>query len=257
MDPTDACLAGSPVLSVIIVNYNAGDLLMDCVQAVLASPIELEVVISDNGSTDGSLTRVRRHQGEDPRLTILEHGSNLGFARGKNLALARTRAPYVFVLNPDCIVWPDSLGHLLDFMDATPDAGMAGCMIRNPDGSEQRADRRRIPNPRIGLTRFLHLARFFLRLTRNGRLDLIDDPVPEGPVSVEAISGAFIAGPQIGARSGRPARRRLFPALRRPGLARAFPARGLAALSGAGRGSGSPSGELQHRSAGDGGMAQA
>jgi len=72
----------SPALSVAIVNYNAGDLLADCVQAVLASPVDLEVVISDNGSTDGSLTHVRRHHGEDPRLTILEHGSNLGFARG-------------------------------------------------------------------------------------------------------------------------------------------------------------------------------
>ncbi|WP_089729124.1 glycosyltransferase family 2 protein [Candidatus Thiosymbion oneisti] len=183
---------GSLVLGVIIVNYNAGDLLADCVQAVLASPIDLEVFVSDNGSRDGSLTRLRRHQGGDPRLTILEHGSNLGFAQGNNLVLAHTRAPYLLILNPDCIVGPDSLGQLLDFMDATPDAGMAGCMIRNPDGSEQRSARRRIPTPRIGLTRFLYLGRFFPQLTRNERLDLIDDPVPEGPVPVEAVSGALM-----------------------------------------------------------------
>jgi len=113
---------GTPKLSVVIVNYNADDLLADCVQAVLASPVDPEVVISDNGSTDGSLTHVRSCHGEDPRLTILEHGSNLGFARGNNLALAHTHAPCVLILNPDCIVGPDSLGRLLDFMDATPDA---------------------------------------------------------------------------------------------------------------------------------------
>jgi len=84
---------GSPTLGVIIVNYNAGDLLADCVQAVLASAVDPEMVISDNGSTDGSLARVRRHHGKDPRLTILEHGSNLGFARGNNLALAHVRMP--------------------------------------------------------------------------------------------------------------------------------------------------------------------
>jgi len=70
--------------------------------------------------------------------------------------------------------------------------GMAGCMIRNPDGSEQRSARRRIPDPWIELTRFLHLERFFPQLTRNERLDLIDDPVPEGPVPVAAVSGAFM-----------------------------------------------------------------
>lgn len=62
---------------------------------MLASLVDLKVVISDNGSTDGSLTRVQGHHGEDPRLTILEHGSNLGFARGNNFALAHTRVPYV------------------------------------------------------------------------------------------------------------------------------------------------------------------
>lgn len=176
---------GSPALSVAIVNYNASDLLADCVQAVLASPVDLEVVISDNGSTDGSLTHVRRHHGEDPRLTILEHGSNLGFARGNNLALAHTRAPYMLILNPDCIVGPDSFGRPLDFMDATPDAGMAGCMIRNPDGSEQRSARRQIPIPWIGLTRFLQFA-------RNGYSEQINDPLPEGPIPVEAVSGALM-----------------------------------------------------------------
>lgn len=183
---------GTPALSVIIVNYNAGDLLADCVQAVLASPVDPEVIVSDNGSADESLTRVRERLGDNPRLTILEHGSNLGFARGNNLALAHAHAPYLLILNPDCIVGPDSLGRLLDFMRVTPDAGMAGCLIRNPDGSEQRSCRRRLPDPWVGLVHFLHLQRIFPRLARNRRLLLLEDPVPQQPLPVEAISGAFM-----------------------------------------------------------------
>jgi len=72
----------SLALSVIIVNYNAGTLLANCVRAVPALPVDPEVFISDNGSTDENLTRIRVHQGEEPRLTIPEHGSGLGFAQG-------------------------------------------------------------------------------------------------------------------------------------------------------------------------------
>lgn len=182
-----------PALGVIIVNYNAGDLLADCVQAVLASAaVDLELIISDNGSGDRSLTRVRERAGRDPRLTILEHGANLGFARGNNLALAHTRAPYLLILNPDCIVAPDTLRQLLDFMEATPDAGMAGCVVRNPDGSEQRASRRRLPDPWIGLVYFLRLERLFPRLARGRRLVLNKEPLPDRPVPVEAVSGALM-----------------------------------------------------------------
>lgn len=182
---------GSPALSVIVVNYNAGDLLADCVGAVLASPVELEIFVSDNGSGDGSLETVRRRHRGDRRLTILENGANLGFAAGNNRVLNRAAAPYLLFLNPDCIVQANTLGNLVAFMDATPDAGMAGCVIRNPDGSEQKASRRRIPDPWIGLVRFLHLERFSRRW-RGKRLNLVDEPLPEHPVQVEAISGSFM-----------------------------------------------------------------
>lgn len=182
---------GSPALSVIVVNYNAGDLLADCVGAVLASPVELEIFVSDNGSGDGSLETVRKQYRGDRRLTILENGANLGFAAGNNRVLNRAAAPYVLFLNPDCIVQTNTLGNLVAFMDATPDAGMAGCVIRNPDGSEQKASRRRIPDPWIGLVRFLPLERFSRRW-RGKRLNLVDEPLPDHPVQVEAISGSFM-----------------------------------------------------------------
>jgi GT2 family glycosyltransferase len=134
---------------------------------------------------------VRERFGDDPRLTLVENGANLGFAAGNNRVLDRTLAPYLLFLNPDCVLQSDTLGRLVAFMDATPDAGMAGCVIRNPDGSEQKASRRRIPDPWVGLVRFLHLERFSRRL-KEKRLNLVDEPLPEHPIRVEAISGSLM-----------------------------------------------------------------
>jgi GT2 family glycosyltransferase len=182
----------APQLSVVIVNFNAGALLAPCVAAVLASPLRLEVLISDNGSSDDSLDALRARYGADPRLTLVENGANLGFAAGNNRVLPLARAPYLLFLNPDCLVQPDTLGQLLAFMEATPEAGMAGCIIRNPDGTEQVASRRAIPDPWIGLVRVLRLERLWPRLTRGARLNLTDQPLPERPVPVPAISGSFM-----------------------------------------------------------------
>lgn len=181
-----------PALSVIVVNYNAGPLLTDCVSAVLDSPVETEILISDNGSSDGSLRALRERFGSDPRVMLVENGRNLGFAAASNRVLARARAPYLLFLNPDCLVGPETLRRMLVFMETTPDAGLAGCLVRNPDGTEQVASRRVIPDPWIGLVRVLHLDRWMPRLVATKRLDRRHEPLPEQPVEAEAISGAFI-----------------------------------------------------------------
>jgi hypothetical protein len=101
-------------------------------------------------------------------------------------------APLLLFLNPDCIVGRDTLRRMLIFMEANPGIGMAGCTIRNPDGSEQVASRRAIPNPWIALVRVLRLDRLLPGLARGRRLNLISQPLPDRPVRVEAISGSFM-----------------------------------------------------------------
>jgi GT2 family glycosyltransferase len=180
-----------PAVSVIVVNYNAGDLLIDCVTAALESDVPLEVVVSDNGSVDGSLERLREVVGADPRLSILENRANLGFAKANNLALPLTGADRLLFLNPDCLLEHDTLGRMLAFMDSRPDVGMAGCIVRNPDGSEQVASRRSVPDPWIALKRILRLDRLVTGKGRR-RLNHHRDPLPTSPVDVEAISGSFM-----------------------------------------------------------------
>lgn len=182
----------APVLNVLIVNYNAGDLLSEAVAAVLANALPLEIIVSDNGSVDGSLEKLENRHGNDPRLRVLRNGANLGFAGGHNRALPWAKAPYLLFLNPDCIVGPETLTQLLDFMATTPEAGMAGTIVRNPDGSEQKASRRRIPDPWVGLVRFLHLHRLWPQLLAGKRLNFMHAPLPSRPLMVDAISGSLM-----------------------------------------------------------------
>lgn len=178
----------TPAVTAIVVNYNAGELLADCITAALGSALPVEVIVSDNGSADASLAELRRRVGTDSRLTVIENGANLGFAKANNRALPLARADYLLFLNPDCMVAPDTLARLHAFMERRPEVGMAGVLVRNPDGSEQVASRRSIPDPWIGLKRVLGLD-----LVLGGRsLNRSREPLPEGPVEVEAISGSFM-----------------------------------------------------------------
>jgi GT2 family glycosyltransferase len=179
-------------VSVIIVNYNAGPLLEKCVASVLASDFAAigPVVVSDNASSDGSLRAVVAIAKTDQRAQIVENGANLGFAAGNNRALPFVTGDYVLFLNPDCAVEPETIARMADVMARNPQAGMAGCLVLNPDGSEQRGCRRRMPTPLTALARVLQFDRVFPG--RGYGFDLTGTPLPPEPVEVEAISGAFM-----------------------------------------------------------------
>ena len=112
-------------VSIIIVNFNGGPLLLEAVGAALASSIPVEVLISDNGSTDGSLNAVYQAFGKDRRIHIISNGSNLGFSKANNIALKQAKGRYVLLLNPDCIIRSDTLSQMVDIMESNPDVGMA------------------------------------------------------------------------------------------------------------------------------------
>lgn len=183
----------SPFVSIIIVNFNGGQLLHDAVAAALSSTVPVEVLISDNGSTDGSLNTVYQAFSKDQRVHIISNGSNLGFSRANNIALKKkTQGEYVLLLNPDCIIKPDTIAQMLAVMEGHPDVGMAGCLIRNPDGSEQPGCRRAVPTPWRSLIRVLHLNKMFPNHPRFRTFLLHQEPLPLSPEPVEAISGAFM-----------------------------------------------------------------
>jgi len=126
------------VLSVAVVSYNTRALLRACLASLLARQAEgevaLEILVADNGSTDGSPEMVRA---EFPAVRLIETGGNIGFGRANNLALQNARGRYFGLINSDAEALPGALQKTLAFLDAHPDIGLAGGQLLWPDGRPQ------------------------------------------------------------------------------------------------------------------------
>src|SRR5215813_5703770 len=144
-------------LDVGIVTYRSTPLLEQCLRSLQEHPPErpLSVIVVDNGPPDGTAETVRRF----PDVELIEPGRNLGFAAATNVALARTRARYFLALNPDTRVHADTLGTLLELMDANPSIAICGCRLELEDGSFDHAAKRAFPTPLGALAHFTSIGR--------------------------------------------------------------------------------------------------
>jgi GT2 family glycosyltransferase len=169
----------------IIVNYNAGASLRRAVSSALDEGAA-RVIVVDNGSRDDSLVAVRRDV--DRRMvTIVEVGRNAGFAAACNIGIGQSEAPHLLFLNPDCTLGGGALTQLQAVLESEASIGMVGGRLCDPDGREQRGGRRRFPTPRLAWDQIA--ARLRPKRTGQGFLQH-EEPLPERPVDVEAISGA-------------------------------------------------------------------
>jgi N-acetylglucosaminyl-diphospho-decaprenol L-rhamnosyltransferase len=125
----------------VVVNYEAGPLLLQCVRAVLddASAGAVELVVVDNGSSDGSVAALER---ELPEVQVVRAPGNLGYARAANLGIAATDAPVVAVLNPDVTVAAGTAGALVGRIERDPVVGAVGPRVRDPGGADYPSARR-------------------------------------------------------------------------------------------------------------------
>jgi GT2 family glycosyltransferase len=126
-------------LSIIIVNWNTGDLLRQCLHSISDTtkvwPTEtVETFVVDNASQDDSLVRARS---EHPWAQFVENKENVGFAGGNNQAFPLCSGQYVLLLNPDTKLMPGALETLVAFMDTHPEVGACGPLLLNADGSLQ------------------------------------------------------------------------------------------------------------------------
>jgi GT2 family glycosyltransferase len=127
-------------LSIVIICWNDWKVIENCLRSIFTRThrTEYEVIVSDNGSTDGSIENIRR---EFPTVRVIENGANLGFARANNIGIREARGEYVLILNPDTIIHEGALDRWIDFADCHTEAGAVGCRVHNPDGSYQRSGR--------------------------------------------------------------------------------------------------------------------
>jgi|SRR5579862_123540 len=142
-------------LSIVIICWNDWKVLEDCLRSIFAGThkIGFEVIVSDNGSTDGSVEKIHS---QFPAVRVVENRANLGFAKGNNAGIREARGEYVLILNPDTVIHDGSLDRWIEFSDRHPEAGAFGCRVQNPDGTYQRSAR---PFPTIA--RYLAAALYF------------------------------------------------------------------------------------------------
>jgi GT2 family glycosyltransferase len=177
-------------LSIVIVNWNARELLLGCLASLErevrsrtdAGRIETETLVVDQASVDGSAAAARA---AFPWAELIELPGNLGFAAGNNVGLRRAKGRHCVLLNNDTVVLHDGLERCVRHLDAHPDVGVVGPQLLNPDGSKQSS---------------IHVTpNFVTELVPKGLLELLfpwrfpskryEHP---GPISVEAVLGACL-----------------------------------------------------------------
>ncbi len=177
-------------VSTIIVNYNAGETLQQCVSALLQGNTATEITVVDNASSDGSAENLRSHYSSQPGIEFLFNTDNLGFAPAVNMAARRSKADWVLILNPDCILEPDTLDSLIVALESDDRAAMAGPAVRDEQGQIQRATLRRFPDPWKSLMTASGLWRLGKWIPAFHGVEADTSKVTEGVQVCDAVSGA-------------------------------------------------------------------
>lgn len=122
-------------VAVVTVNFNAGPMLADTMERVVAASGQQawEIVVVDNASTDGSL----EHLKDQPAVRVVRNARNVGFGAACNQGAAASSAPWILFLNPDCRLAPGVVEALVVEADRWPDCVAVGPRIEDPDGSTQ------------------------------------------------------------------------------------------------------------------------
>ena len=128
---------GVPDVSVVILTYNARDLLLKCVDSVVQASegMAVEIIVSDNGSNDGTQEAIRQRF---PDVVLVENNANLGYSGGNNRGIEVSRGRHVLILNPDTVLDRDNLRLTYEYAEHHPECGVVGCKVFYPDGSIQR-----------------------------------------------------------------------------------------------------------------------
>ena len=123
-------------LSIVILCWNDIKVIGPCLQSIYDSThsTEFEVIVSDNGSTDGSIEHIRK---EFRQVHVIENGVNLRFAKGNNVGFRASQGEYVLILNPDTIIHDGTLDNMVKYADKHSEAGAFGCRVLNSDGTYQ------------------------------------------------------------------------------------------------------------------------
>lgn len=184
-----------PILSISIPTWNRRDLVLACLGSIFScgDPVDLEVIVVDNGSSDGTADRVAA---EFPQVRLIRNGENLGFAKANNQAFSIARGRYFLLLNSDTQILPGAFSTLVSYLENHPKTGAVGPQLLNPDGSVQPSRYVRFPSLLTSLltNSFLSLVLDQLFPSRDypGRFLAPSQPIPEQPREYPHLIGACL-----------------------------------------------------------------
>lgn len=181
----------SPLLSVIILSYNTNELLRGCLVSVMNStgfaPGELELIVVDNHSADGSAEMVRN---DFTQVKLINSRTNVGYSAGNNIGITAARGKYILLLNSDTLVEAGTLRTMVDVAGSLRNLGALTCRVQLPNGQLDPACHRGFPTPWNAFTYLAGLEKLFPMSHifggyHQGWQDLTI------PHEVDAITGAF------------------------------------------------------------------
>lgn len=123
-----------PVLSIIIVNWNTKQLLQQCLDSVIKhTSCTYEIIVVDNGSTDGSQQLAKKYQ----QVKLIANQGNTGFTKANNQGIKQATGKYILLLNSDTQLHQDTFTSMSNYLENHPQVGIIGPRLLNRDGSLQ------------------------------------------------------------------------------------------------------------------------
>lgn len=150
-------------VDVVIVNWNAGKLLYECIESIIhhGAPFVSKIIVVDNNSSDDSALFIEAL----PQVNLIQAHENLGFGKACNTGARHCDSEFILFLNPDARVYPDTLKNVLAFMRVKEnlDAGICGVQLENERGEISRSSSR-FPSVTGLLSHSTGLSKLFPRL---------------------------------------------------------------------------------------------
>jgi GT2 family glycosyltransferase len=180
-------------LSIVIVNYNSKKFVLNCINSIkenYSSQIKnklYEIVVVDNASIDGS----KEALSEVKDIIFIYNAENLGFSRANNVGIKKTNGDLILFLNPDTVVYKDTLTKMVDFMNNHQNAGAATCKVVMANNQIDDATHRGFPTPWNSLMYFTGFAKMFpkSRIFNGYHMGWLDMNKTH---EIEALAGAFM-----------------------------------------------------------------
>ena len=177
-------------VSIIIISYNVRSYLAHAIDAIIKSEYkELEIIVVDNNSYDGTCEYLKEHYDNISSINIISNKENIGFGKAVNQAAKIATGKYFLILNPDTIIEEETISELVYYLYNNKNVGMVGPKILTSDGTLQLACKRSFPTIKVALPKILGLDRIFPNSKWAGKYNLtyLD---PEEIHAVDAISGS-------------------------------------------------------------------